>query len=196
MSVKIKKDKPIPPNCTDADKLLSFIKSTKTNYKKNLRDDIKSVRISINEPSKFIKFNKWKKINIDDWSLDDCIGYYLNKYLEITHIEDCDFKNCIKNRSFIRAENTIGDCLDEFFNNDREELKRYIDFIIPWWISEESFVKELPSFYSIFTSKKRTFIKCFEASKVIKNKVLKKRKDNDSEFTQKDGWHDYLNKGE
>lgn len=190
MAKKIKKKVPVKPISTDPKDLLSFIEAEKRETP--LRKKPVSYK---NTPSKRPEFKRWQRRRIiENWDSADFLGYYLNKFAEIIGEEDPDFKRA-NTYKFTKEKQYISKCLKTHFNGDKEKFKEYIDFIIPWWISEDSFVEDLPNIWSVFTYKKGTFVKKFMSEKLSLKKNKFKRKDIDNQFAEKDMWDEYFEEG-
>lgn len=197
MAVKIKKSVPVKP-ISSGGNLLDFIRQDqKVQAKKDKdkkKDDAKTF-FNSKRPSVIGYFVKWKHKKIEDWSEADFVGYYLNLYLEKCNEEDIGFCNRKSNYKFYIEKNTIKGFQKLYFENDNIGLKKYIEFMIDWWLRDDSFVDGYPNFNSIF-SKKPTFCRIYkeEINKFNKKKVVKKRKDIDNDFASKDIWDSYFEK--
>lgn len=184
MAQKIKKKIPKKPTPNTKD-LLSFIEAEKK------ETPVREKGISYkNIPSRRPEFKRWqKRLDVNNWNSTDFLGYYLNKFVEVIGEEDTDFKR-INLYKFTKEKRYVGDCLKTHFNEDNEKFKEYIDFIVPWWISADSFVDSLPSIWSVFTSKKGTFVKKFVSDKLLPKTT--KRKDADNTMADKSSWDEYF----
>lgn len=187
MTQKIKKKIAKKPEDSRSN-LLSFIEAEKT------ETIIKEKSINYkNIPSQRPEFRRWKKkTDYEQWKIDDFIGYYLHLFKEIVDDEDVDFKRATAYK-FAKERACFNNCLKTHFNGDKEKFKEYIDFIMPWWMSKDSFVDSIPSIWSVFTSKKSTFVKRFVAEKLMPSKNT--RKDVDNHFASSDAWDSYFEKG-
>lgn len=190
---KIKKIKPIAPKTeigeealkTTAD-LLDFIKSTKTESTRETETSINYRTI----PSKRPMFKEWKKIDVSKWKSRDFLGYYLNSYKELMGEEEKGFIR--DNRYLFNSEKGyVGKCLKYLFDGNNEEFKEFIDFVIPWWMSDESFVDvKIPNFHAVFTVKP-AFRNCYISSKTAKPKA-KSRKELDNHFASANAWDSFI----
>jgi hypothetical protein len=189
MAKKIKKEDPIKPK----NSLLSFLELDKKDdarqQKEINRNKRKPTRSKV--PSKRPEFTRWKRRDISEWMAYDFIGYYLNKYSEVNEEEDIDFKGRKSSDKFGRERGNVVRCLENHFDDNKEEMKKYIDFIIEWWNTEDAFVDGLPNFFSVFTDK-GTFVKKYHESKKKKPKK-QNRKEVDNQFSSKDAWDEYFN---
>lgn len=191
MAVKIKKTVPLKPR--DTNELLDFIRKDNVIKKeKDLKNYFNNKR-----PSQFGYFTKWKNKDIEEWNNHDFIGFYLYSYLSKVKEEDMDFTGRTKQYTFGKESGMISRCRKMFFEGENEKFKNYIEFIIKWWLSEESFVTGYPTYASIFTTK-ATFVKIYKESKLNINKKVKsvKRKDIDNSFAAKKAWDEYFDGGE
>lgn len=194
MAKKIKKKVPIKPKEQNA--LLDFIRRDNTvnayREKQNNKENSKTF-FNPKKPSQIGYFVRWKEKDIDTWSAYDFLGLYLNLYLEKLDEEDLDFTNFKNTYNFGRERGMINRAKKNHFNGDNKEFKKYIEFIIDWWISEDSFVTGYPTFNSIFTQK-AVFVKIYKESKLKINAKPKtvKRKDIDNKFAGKDAWDMYF----
>jgi hypothetical protein len=189
---KIKKAVPIRPvtKCLNPDDLLSFIKTDKkhqTRAKKGER-----VKIDRSAPSKYPSLIHWKDKDISDWICNDFLGYYLFIYKEIVSEEDITFVGRKADDMMGKEKGCISRCLKNFFLEDKQELKNYIDFIVKWWFSPDSFPDTLPSFWNIF-GQNGTFVKQYHSTKLNK-KNLKSRKEADNHYADKKTWDNYFDK--
>lgn len=187
MAQKIKKKIVKDPE-SKRNNLLSFIEADKKEV------TVKDKSVSYKDtPSKRSNFRRWKKIDdFSKWKSDDFIGYYLHLFKEAVGEEDPDFKRA-NSYKFMKEKNCINNCLKTHFNGDREKFKEYIDFIIPWWMSPDSFPDSVPSIWGVFTSNKGTFVKKFVSEKLMPKAV--KRKDADNKFASSDAWDSYFDEG-
>ena len=184
LAKKIKKAVPIKPK-SKAEDLLSFIRKDKEEPKPIERKNANTK----NKPSQKGIFRQWKRKDLEEWGAWDWIGYYLTKYKEIVGKEDVDFKGRPVSYKFQKEAAYLKRCKERFFE-DEEEFKEFIDFIIPWWLSKDSFVEGSPSFWSIFTSSKSTFYKKFETRLV--DQKPKSRQELDNHFASNDAWVEYF----
>lgn len=191
MTKKIKKKIPKKPITNDPKDLLSFIEVEKR------ETQVREKPISYkNTPSKRPEFRRWqRRHDVKNWDSTDFLGYYLNKFVEIFGEEDADFKRA-NSYKFTKEKMYIGKCLKTHFGDNKEEFKEFIDFILDWWVSEESFVNDLPSIWRVFTYKKGTFVKIFKSSKLSFKKNKTKRKDIDNIMAEKDAWDSYFEESE
>jgi hypothetical protein len=186
MAQKIKKAVPKKPTAKD---MLSFIEAEKRDTP--AREKAVSYK---NTPSKRPEFKRWQgRREVENWNSSDFLGYYLNKFVEIIGEEDADFKRA-NTYKFTKEKQYLNQCLKTHFNEDKEKFKEYINFIVEWWMSEDSFVDGLPTIWSVFTSKKGTFVKKFIAEKLVPKKKGK-RKDVDNQFAGKSAWDSYFEEG-
>lgn len=187
---KIKKVAPAPEQKTTED-LLAFIKQDKIETPLKVREK----PISYKEiPSKRGMFIEWrKKDNVEDWRGGDFLGFYLNLYVKHVGYEDPDFMR-MNTYLFTSERKVVNDCLKMVFRNDRQLFKDYLEYIIPWWISDESFVTPIPYYKSVFT-KKTTFLAIFLDS-IKKSKKPMSRKELDNHYASSDAWADWLEENE
>lgn len=194
MVQKIKKSIPIRPmsNCKKPDDLLSFIKTDNKRQTRAKRGE--KAKIDRSAPSKYPSLIHWKNKDINEWISNDFLGFYLFVYNENVGEEDVLFIGRTANDVMGKEKGNISRCLKTFFSEDKLELKNYIEYIVKWWISPESFPDSLPSFWSIFGTN-GTFVKQYRASKLVKKKkVLKNRKEVDNHYADKQNWDNYFEK--
>jgi len=185
---KIKKQNPIKPvkNCLSADDIVSFIKTDKKEPKRKGKTGPRTDR---SQPSKFPSLSHWKSKTVDKWTMSDFIGFYLQNYLDAVGKEDSFFIGRPRNDMMSKERSKIESYLKMYFVNNKTELKDYICFIVKWWMTEEAFPDGLPNFNSIF-GPRGYFIKEFQNSQIkVKKKVLKKRKEGDANYAEKDIWN-------
>jgi hypothetical protein len=181
---KIKKERPVPARTTND--LLDFLRADKKEVKEPREKAINYQSI----PSKRPEFRRWKRKDIEQWKSTDFIGYFLYKYLETVGEECIDLKRTNK-YLFAPEKSTVKRCFEVVFNSDTVAFRDYIDFIIPWWVSDESWVSEkIPKFNSVFTQKS-TFYSTFKTSKTVKPKG-KSRKELDNHYASSDAWAEFL----
>jgi hypothetical protein len=185
MAKKIKKLEPIK-KCTNADALKDFVIQENKKQKREPSSKPRKTKIDRYKPSTIPSLMHWKENKLKDWCCTDFLGYYLNKYNEIIGEEDIAFVNTKPMYSFGKERNFIKRCLENIFDNDKLDLKKYIDFIIPWWISKDSFTKDLPNLYAIFGA--GGFIKIYRQTKLKGTSRAKM----DNKFAEKDAWDGYF----
>jgi len=178
MAKKIIKKDPIK-KC-NANSLKDFVKQENKKEKRVTRP-----RIDRSKPSTIPSLNHWKTKEVDEWACTDFLGYYLNKYKEIVQEEDIEFCRA-KIDAFGKERGVIKKCLESYLDS-KLELKNYIDFILKWWFSKDSWAKGLPGFYPLFNS--TAFIKVYKGSKNTKQKT---RAEVDNEFADKSSWNKYF----
>ncbi|MDF2615488.1 MAG: hypothetical protein K0Q47_143 [Sedimentibacter sp.] len=190
---KIKKAVPIRPvkNCSKPDDLLSFIKTDKK--KQTRAKNGERVKIDRSAPSKYPSLTHWKNKEIDKWISNDFIGFYLFVYNEVVGEEDITFAGRKADDTMGKEKGCLNRCLKNFFLENNNEMKNYIEYIIRWWISPDSFPDSLPSFWSIFGTN-GTFVKQYRSTKIIKKKSLKSRKEIDNHYADKQAWDNYFDK--
>jgi hypothetical protein len=185
---KIKKEKPIPPKAPVND-LLDFLRADK----KEAPPREKAVNYQT-IPSKRPEFRRWRTKDVEKWKSTDFIGYFLHNYLEIVGEECIDLKRTNK-YLFAPEKSMVKRCFELVFNEDPILFKEYIEFIIPWWVSDGSWVSEkIPKFNSVFTQKS-TFYATFKASKDAKPKA-QSRKELDNHYASADAWSKFLEEDE
>lgn len=181
---KIKKENPVPPKKFETtNDMLDFIRAeSKEAPPREKAVNYKTI------PSKRPEFIRWRKKDSKDWNMFDFIGYYLSKYIEYFKEEDPDFKK-VNSYIFGKERGQVNNCLKTVFSEDKEKMKEYIDFILPWWVSEESWVTDLPSFGAIFTTK-GAFYRAFVSAK---NAPPKKnnRQQADNHAASWESWKDF-----
>ena len=185
MAKKIKKLEPIK-KC-DASNLLDFVKQSNKKEKRNTK-----ARVDRNKPSTIPSLTHWKHNKLEDWVCTDFLGYYFTQYKEIVGEEDIQFAGIKAGYSFGKERNSIKKCLEVYLCDSNLELKNYIDFIIEWWMSEDSWAKDLPNLGVIFNS--GTFVKIYKGTKLNKKESRSKL---DNKFAEKEQWDRYFSvKGE
>jgi len=193
---KIKKKIPIKPvkNCRKPDDIMSFIKSDKASETRRKKGE--HVKIDRNIPSKIPSLTHWKNKDICDWSNTDFLGYYLFAYSNNVGSEDTMFIGRKVTDQMGKERGCIERCFEIFFDDNKQNFKDYIDYILKWWLLPDSFPDGLPSIWSVF-SDKGIFIKQYQSSKVLKKKkVLKTRKETDNHFAEKSAWDNYFDNKE
>ncbi len=185
MAKKIKKTEKVL-SCKDADVLKAFVKQenkkTKRTYKPRKPKPPR-------KPSEIPSLVYWKEKEVKDWCATDFLGYYFYKYKKIIKEDDVEFMGISRTYSFGKERGFIKKCLNDFFNSDKKEFKKFIDFILPWWISKESWTKDLPVLNSVFLN--ANFVKAYKSSKCKKRNIL------DNNYADKENWDTHFEeKGE
>lgn len=182
MAKKIKKTE-IIKKCTNANMIKDFIQQENKKEPRKPR-----TRIDRSKPSTIPSLIHWKEKKLKDWCCTDFLGYYLNKYKEIVGEEDIQFVGLKSGYGFGKERGAIKKCLELFLENSNLELKKYIDFIIPWWISEDSWAKDLPNLFALFCS--GAFVKIYKQTKFKTKNVTRSKVDN--KFSNKEEWDKYF----
>ena len=144
-------------------------------------------------PSTRIEFNKWQQKKIDSWNANDFLGFYLNIYCNNLLHEDVQFviNSSAEDKAFVKEKTIIKRVLQKKFTNDKKEMRLYIKWIIPWFVSEESWVDGVVKFNSIFSQRTSTFYNEFRKasnSKAKRDKIKFSRRTSDSLYADKSKW--------
>lgn len=135
----------------------------------------------VNKPSKKPMWVLYKKRDIEDWVYQDFIGYYINLYKEHTGHEDPEFQTHLYGTQKIYVVKAFLNV----FEGNKVELKKYLGWVIPWIMSEESWVDPVVNFFSVF-GKKGPFLKNFQMRDIKKGKSGRSKDDN--HYADKDNW--------
>lgn len=182
---KIKKENPVPPKIQTTNELLEFLKADK----KDAPPREKAVNYKM-IPSKRPEFKKRLKKDIDNWTGWDFLGYYLQVYIDVIGEEDSNFKRQ-NSYQFSTERRLIIDCLKLHFNNDKVRFHEFIDFIIPWWRSDDSWIKGedkfLPNYKGIFTTRSNAYYRAFIGAKNAPQKKIS-RQEADNKAASWENW--------
>jgi hypothetical protein len=146
---------------------------------KFLEDNEKDTNASRNKKqiSKQKRFIKYKRFGINDWDMDCFLGLYLNLYVDLFGKEDPEF--LFPSVEIYKYSAMIRSTLINVFNNDKQKLKSYIEIIMPWIVSDESWTDKTISFYQIFGKKCCSLVKQFDKIQSQGGKKLTARQQDD-----------------
>jgi len=133
-------------------------------------------------PSENPKLNSWRNRNIRDWRPIEFLGYYIYLYREEVGRENVAMQD---DQTYIKFKNAIRKILRNWFDNDRKEMKEYLEWAV-YYFTNEMDERYMPSVNLIFDlyGKVSWVFDTYIGTKVKRKK--KKRKDSD--WASNDKW--------
>ncbi|MBZ4649158.1 hypothetical protein [Thermosipho sp. (in: thermotogales)] len=140
-----------------------------------------------NSKRKTSTFEKWKNKDIEKWTATDFFGWYLYNYKKYFNEEDVVYSN-ITSASSVKVEiYRIAYFLKTYFNGDKKQFKKYIQFGFKFATQPNSFYTSF-GFWYLF-NKKLFLFKVYKD--YLKGKKVFKRSEMDNDFSTDEAWEEY-----
>lgn len=169
---------------------LDLIKEANEKTKKDSEEykhSIKKREESKNNPSKKAVYRKHKKKEVDEWIIEDFLGYYLNEFVEMFEMEDVDFVGLSRPKTKLLLMD-MGKFRKAHFSKSNEDFKNYIKWAMEFINDPNTWINSSVSIYSITVNKlSKNLVKEYFFQKT-KNKMNKNKVQKDSECAEKDYW--------